>query len=69
MENIGAEIVMGVDANAVMDKDRFGEMTAHQGLIDLVAMQHGQESPATHVKGTMTINFILRTSGPAKTVQ
>ena len=64
----GAEIIVGVDANAAIDEDRFGEMVAHQGLIDLVAMQHGQESPETFMKRTKTINFMLGTKGATKAV-
>ena len=34
----GSETIMGIDASAALEEDRFGEMVARQGLIDLAAM-------------------------------
>ena len=65
----GSEIIMGVDANAALEEDGFGEMVARQGLIDLVAMQHGNDAPETFMRGTKTIDFTLGTKGAADAVR
>ena len=51
-EKEGADVVMGVDANAATDEENFGEMAVRQGLIDLIAIQHGQTSLETFMEGT-----------------
>ena len=62
-------MIMGIDANAALEENRFGEIVARQGLIDLAAMQHGNDAHETFMKGTKTIDCILGTKGAAEAVR
>jgi hypothetical protein len=65
----GNEIILLIDANECSaDNKQFQTFLQSTGLIDLVALKHGEQSPPTYHRGSKTIDYILGTPATADCV-